>query len=351
MTATSYFPADAQADTTSMAVKLWLGTVAFMIFVMVVVGGATRLTGSGLSITEWQPILGVIPPLSAADWQIAFDKYREIPQYQLINRGMSLEEFQFIYWWEWGHRVLGRAIGVAFAVPLVVFALLGMISRPLAPRLLLLLLLGGLQGFMGWYMVQSGLVDRVSVSQYRLAAHLGLAAIIFAGVIWVMLGVGRQRIVNWSWQHTSACVLLSLVFVQIIAGAFVAGLKAGFTYNTWPLMDGQIVPAGLLTMSPWWTNLFENIATVQFSHRVAAYVLVVYALVHAALLWRARSSAASSAMLIGLAIFVQAAIGVWTLLWVVPLGLGLVHQAGAFIVLALGVFHLHALSAPVQDRR
>ncbi len=351
MTATAYFPPDAPARSMPMAVRIWLASVAVLIFIMVIVGGATRLTGSGLSITEWQPILGAIPPLSAADWQAAFDKYRQIPQYQLINRGMSLEEFQFIYWWEWGHRFLGRVIGVAFAVPLVVFAALGMISRQLMPRLLLLLLLGGLQGFMGWYMVQSGLADRVSVSQYRLAAHLGLAAVIYVGIIWVMLGVGRQRAVNLGWQNISACVLMALIFMQIIAGAFVAGLKAGFTYNTWPLMDGQIVPAGLLAMSPWWLNLFENIATVQFTHRVTAYALVVYALLHAAAAWRAGSPAANSALLIAAAVFVQAAIGVWTLLWVVPLELGLIHQAGAFILLALGVFHLHALSAPEPDRR
>ena len=195
----------AGADT---AIRIWLGCVTALIFAMVVVGGATRLTGSGLSITEWKPILGAIPPLSAADWQEAFDKYRAIPQYQLVNKGMSLAEFQVIYWWEWAHRFLGRFIGVAFAIPFLAFAAAGHIRRDLAPSLIALFALGALQGFMGWYMVQSGLVDRVSVSQYRLAAHLGLAAIIYAAMIWVMLGVGQQARAarrGWAWVSAVGC--------------------------------------------------------------------------------------------------------------------------------------------------
>ncbi|MFP4538830.1 MAG: COX15/CtaA family protein [Dichotomicrobium sp.] len=331
------------ADT---AIRLWLGCVIALIFAMVVVGGATRLTGSGLSITEWKPILGAIPPLSAADWQEAFEKYRQIPQYELVNRGMSLEEFKFIYWWEWAHRFLGRFIGVAFAVPFLVFAFAGRIRRDLAPSLIALFALGALQGFMGWYMVQSGLVDRVSVSQYRLAAHLGLAAIIYAAMIWVMLGVGRPaRSAARGSAWLSAAGLLAVSFAQIVLGAFVAGMKAGLSYNTWPLMDGALVPDGLFVMQPWYLNLFENALTVQFSHRLGAYALFAWALAHAIAMIRACHAARGSALVLAAAVTLQAAGGIWTLLEQVPLNLGLAHQAGAFIVLAISVFHLHRLSA------
>jgi len=346
MTQAASFDSNAVRSTSAdAAIRVWLGFVTALIFVMVVVGGATRLTGSGLSITEWKPILGAIPPLSAADWQEAFDKYREIPQYQLVNKGMSLAEFQFIYWWEWAHRFLGRFIGVAFALPFLAFAAAGYMRRDLAPSLIALFALGALQGFMGWYMVQSGLVDRVSVSQYRLAAHLGLAAIIYAAMIWVMLGVGQPaRAARRGWAWLSAAGLVALSFVQILLGAFVAGMKAGFAYNTWPLMDGEFIPDGLMVMQPWHLNLFENALTVQFNHRMAAYALFAWALAHAVAMWRAGHAARGSAALLAGAVVLQAAGGIWTLLAQVPLSLGLVHQAGAFIVLALAVWHLHALS-------
>jgi len=332
----------ANADT---AVRVWLGSVVTLIFAMVVVGGATRLTGSGLSITEWKPILGAIPPLSAADWQEAFDKYRQIPQYQLVNKGMSLAEFQFIYWWEWGHRFLGRFIGVAFAIPFIAFAVAGYIRRDLAPSLIALFALGALQGFMGWYMVQSGLVDRVSVSQYRLAAHLGLAAVIYAAMIWVLLGVGQPaRAVKQSWAWLSAAGLLVFSFVQIVLGAFVAGMKAGFAYNTWPLMDGALIPDGLFVMQPWHINLFENALTVQFNHRMAAYLLFAWAIVHALAMVRTGRIGQMSALALAGAVTLQAVLGIWTLIAQVPLSLGLVHQAGAFVVLAIAVYHLHRLS-------
>jgi cytochrome c oxidase assembly protein subunit 15 len=333
----------ASADT---AIRTWLGCVIALIFAMVVVGGATRLTGSGLSITEWKPILGAIPPLSAADWQEAFDKYRQIPQYQLVNKGMSLAEFQFIYWWEWAHRFLGRFIGLAFAIPFIAFAVAGYIRRDLAPSLIALFALGALQGFMGWYMVQSGLVDRVSVSQYRLAAHLGLAAIIYAAMIWVMLGVGQPaRVIKRSWAWLSAAGLLVFTFVQIVLGAFVAGMKAGFAYNTWPLMDGEFIPDGLLVMQPWHLNLFENALTVQFNHRIAAYLLFAWAIVHALAMVRTNHPMRVSAVALAGAVTLQGVLGIWTLVAQVPLSLGLVHQAGAFIVLAIAVYHLHGLSS------
>jgi heme a synthase len=335
----------ANSLTEDAAIRVWLGCVTALIFVMVVVGGATRLTGSGLSITEWKPILGVVPPLSAADWQEAFDKYREIPQYQLVNKGMGLAEFQFIYWWEWGHRFLGRVIGVAFAVPFIAFALAGYIRRELTPSLLALFALGALQGFMGWYMVQSGLVDRVSVSQYRLAAHLGLAAVIYAAMIWVMLGVGQPaRVIKRSWAWLSAAGLLAFTFVQIVLGAFVAGMKAGFAYNTWPLMDGEFIPDGLMVMQPWHLNLFENALTVQFNHRIGAYLLFAWAIIHAVAMVRSNHPLRMSAIALAGAVTLQAVGGIWTLVAQVPLSLGLVHQAGAFIVLAIAVYHLHGLS-------
>ncbi|RIA55585.1 COX15/CtaA family protein [Dichotomicrobium thermohalophilum] len=327
------------------AIRIWLGCVIALIFAMVVVGGATRLTGSGLSITEWKPILGAIPPLSAADWQEAFDKYRQIPQYQLVNKGMSLEEFKFIFWWEWAHRFLGRFIGVAFALPFLVFAFAGTIRRDLAPSLIVLFALGALQGFMGWYMVQSGLVDRVSVSQYRLAAHLGLAAIIYAAMIWVALGVGQPaRTIKRSWAWLSAAGLVVFSFIQIVLGAFVAGMKAGFAYNTWPLMDGEFVPDGLFVMQPWHLNLFENALTVQFNHRMAAYMLFGWAILHAIAMMRTERAGRLSAVFLAGAVTLQAVLGIWTLVAQVPLSLGLVHQAGAFIVLAIAVYHLHRLS-------
>lgn len=327
-------------------VQIWLLAVAFLVFCMIVVGGATRLTDSGLSITEWKPILGAIPPLSDADWHAAFTKYREIPEYKLVNAGMSLEEFKFIYWWEWSHRFLGRFIGIAFAVPFAVFWLVGALRPAWWPKLAALFTLGALQGAIGWYMVQSGLVERVDVSQYRLALHLSVAFLIFALLIWLALDLSprgkAQR--EDGLVRTMALVLLGFVFLQIVLGAFVAGLKAGYTYNTWPLMDGRLVPNGLGTLSPWYLNLFENVTTVQFNHRTMAYVVAALTLVN---LWLAVSrlgwgdARAKSAVLVSFAVLLQIGLGIWTLLAVVPLGLGLVHQAGAAILFGLTVRHAH----------
>ena len=333
------------------ALRLWLYSVAALVVAMIVVGGATRLTDSGLSITEWQPLLGAIPPLSEADWLAAFAKYKQIPQYHLVNKGMSLEEFQFIYWWEWAHRFLGRFIGVAFALPFVAFLAIRWVPKGMGLKLSGVLALGALQGFIGWYMVQSGLVDRVVVSPYRLALHLIVALLILAALIWLALDLGhgrgsvRLRTVT-SGQKRLALLLLGLVFLQSLLGAFVAGNNAGMTYNTWPLMDGSLVPDGLGTLSPWYLNIFENITAVQFNHRVVAYVLAAAALVQLA--WLARSAddekLVRSAQLLVAGIFAQAALGIWTLLAVVPLWLGLAHQAGAAVVLILAVRHAHFLT-------
>jgi cytochrome c oxidase assembly protein subunit 15 len=338
--------------------RIWLFAVAALVFLMVSIGGATRLTGSGLSITEWQPIMGTLPPLSQADWQDAFSKYQQIPQYHHVNPSMSLEDFKFIFWWEWTHRFLGRLIGFAFLVPFVMFLAAGQIPRGLAGKLASLFVLGALQGFAGWYMVSSGLADRIEVSQYRLALHLALAILIFGALVWVALSLGdvpdRASTVRPAGSRTAAAIVL-LVLVQIVLGAFVAGLKAGAGYNTWPLMDGRFIPNGLGAMQPWYLNLFENALTVQFNHRLVAYVLLLATLWHA---WRIGRDllpdphVRMSALVLAAAVVAQATLGVWTLLAQVPLALGLAHQAGAAAVFGLAVWHLHALRHPrLQQRR
>ena len=328
-------------------IRWWLVFVAAMVFAMVIVGGATRLTDSGLSITEWKPLLGAIPPLSEAHWLEALEKYRQIPEYQLINKGMSLDEFKFIYWWEWGHRFLGRAIGVVFFVPFAFFWLTGRLHKSQVPRLLVLFLLGGLQGALGWYMVMSGLVERTDVSQYRLSAHLTLATVIFAAIVWTALGIGRDKrrhasTVSLGW---SVLALTVLVIAQTALGGFVAGLDAGLSHNTWPLMDGRFIPDGLMAMEPAWRNFFENVLTVQFQHRIMAYVIAILALLHAA---RAMSethppAVRMSGLAILFAVLAQVGFGVWTLLAHVPITLGLIHQGGALVVLAACIWHLHEL--------
>ncbi|MEX1152854.1 COX15/CtaA family protein [Parvibaculum sp.] len=327
-----------QSDTR--AIAIWLGCVAALVFIMVVVGGLTRLTESGLSITEWKPVTGALPPMSEEDWQAAFELYRQIPQYQLINKGMSLADFKTIYWWEWSHRFLGRLIGLAFFVPFVWFFIRKRIESALVPRLILLFILGGLQGVLGWWMVMSGLAERTEVSQYRLAAHLGLATLVYGALVWTVLDLTRGKASRaLGGISKAALALVALVFLQTILGAFVAGIRAGLVYNTWPLMDGAFIPDGLMARSPLWHNFFENHLTVQFQHRIAAYLLALAALWH---WWAARKTAvADSAGLVLLAIALQALLGIWTLLWVVPIPLGAAHQAGALIVLTVALAHAH----------
>lgn len=324
-------------------VAIWLLAVAGLIFLMVIVGGLTRLTESGLSITEWKPVMGTLPPLSEAHWQEEFDKYRLIPQYQLVNKGMSLAEFKNIYWWEWAHRFLGRFIGVAFLVPFLVLLLRGHIEKKLAPRLALLFMLGGLQGVLGWWMVKSGLTHRVDVSQYRLTAHFGLAAIIYGFIVWTALDLLRgQQAHTSSPLRLLSRLTLGIIFFQMLLGGLVAGLKAGFVYNTWPLMDGALFPRGLLSHAPWWKNFFENTLTVQFQHRLFAYLAT------ALVFWqwlRARGRMeADSALWLVIATLLQVVLGIWTLLEVVPIPLGAAHQAGAMIVFTLALYHAHRLT-------
>ncbi len=338
------------------SVRAWLFIVAGFIFAMVLVGGATRLTGSGLSITEWQPILGVVPPASDQAWLGAFEKYKQIPEYALVNRGMSLEAFKSIYWWEWTHRLLGRLIGFVFFIPFVYFLWRGSIPKPFIARVAALFVLGGAQGALGWLMVQSGLAGRVDVSQYRLAAHLALAVAIAGYAFWLALSIRDKSVIAEAKasRTPSAAVkwgagaLAMLVYLQIAAGAFVAGLKAGHASNTWPLMNGELIPPGLDTFSPWYLNFFENPLTAQFTHRALAYTLAIFAVCFGLLIWRrpgARSLQTPVAALAS-AIFFQVALGVATILYGVPLAIALAHQANAIVVFGLALWTLHRAVDP-----
>jgi heme a synthase len=324
------------------AVAIWLASVAALVFVMVVVGGITRLTGSGLSITEWQPIMGAVPPLNEADWAEAFAKYQAIPQYQQVNAGMTLGEFKGIFWWEWIHRQLGRLIGAAFALPFLVFLVLRMVPRRLVWRCALLLALGGLQGAIGWWMVSSGLSERVDVAPERLTVHLGLALAIFAGLIWTALEAAfgeeaSRSPVGWS---RGAALLLGLVYLQCLLGGLVAGAKAGLIYTDWPLMNGQVLP--LVDWSAGGMAFLHDHGLVQFNHRITAYVLFGAAVVYAVQAWRARLAEGLGTWAYALAgvVTLQAVLGIATLMHAVPIGLGVLHQAGAAIVLGVATANL-----------
>lgn len=329
------------------AVRWWLISVAALIALMVLVGGATRLTESGLSIVEWKPVTGSVPPLSEAQWTEAFEAYKKIPQYRELNAGMSLSEFKEIFWWEWSHRFLGRFIGVAYLLPFLFFLWRGGLSGELKRRLWLLFALGGLQGAVGWWMVASGLTERVEVSQYRLATHLVLALMIFAGIVWTVrrLAVRPQIIAPARLRFTSV-LLLIVTFVQIYFGALVAGLRAGRAYNTWPQIDGAFIPAGdrLWFETPWWRNMFDNVLTVQFEHRMTAYALFVLAALHVLDAVRSRT-AAGGALWLFAAVSLQAVLGILTLLNQVPIDLALSHQAVAIVVLTLAVMQVERLAS------
>ena len=344
-------PAGPAPTPSTRPVAIWLYVCAALVFAIVVVGGVTRLTHSGLSITEWQPIVGTLPPLSDAAWQDAFAKYQLTPEYRLVNHTMTLAEFKGIFWWEYFHRLLGRAIGVAFLLPLVVFALRRRIPRGYGVALAAIFALGALQGALGWFMVQSGLVDDPRVSQFRLTAHLGLALAIFAAMLWVALSLTfRER-----WAPASASergvrrfarVVAVLVFVTALTGGFVAGIRAGFAYNTFPLMNGALVPPEIFMIDPWWKNFFWNMATVQFDHRLLAWTLAVLTPL---LWWRLaatpglRSRARIGGHLLLAALAVQIALGIATLVLVVPIALAALHQAGAVLLLAAAINVAHAL--------
>ncbi len=320
-------------------VAIWLFAMCALVALMVIVGGATRLTDSGLSIVEWRPVTGAIPPMSEVDWLAEFEKYKTIPEYSEVNWGMSLSEFKEIYWWEWGHRFLGRFLGLAFLIPLVFFAATRRVDRALGWKLGGLFILGGAQGALGWWMVSSGLTERVDVSQYRLAAHLALAVLLFAAMFWIALDLVSVRRAEKHRLAPFAFALAAGVYFQMILGAFVAGLRAGRTFNTWPLMDGKFFPDGYFHSEPGFADLFETAAASQFNHRIGAYILA------AAALWffvaaRKTAIAGRAHVLLG-AVFLQIALGIWTVVAATPIALGLAHQAGALIVLAAALYLAH----------
>ncbi len=326
------------------AIGIWLFVMIVMVVSIILLGGATRLTNSGLSITEWKPITGVLPPLTAQSWAAEFAKYQKIPEFSAEHPDMDLAGFKFIYFMEWSHRLLGRAIGLVYFVPLVFFLVRGQLPIGKRGRFIGILLLIGVQGAIGWWMVKSGFVnDRVSVSQYRLAVHLGVAFVILAILLWTWLDY-RQ---GWPEKQIKprsgklALVLFLLVFLQIIAGALVAGTHAGLSYNTWPLMDGGLVPAGYFAQSPAWVNIFENVASIQFNHRMLGYAVFFLAIwLWVAALRQGKTQLRGPATWLLLSILVQIGFGIATLLYIVPLHLALAHQAGAILVFILALWTL-----------
>ena len=330
-------------------IRIWLLIVAGLIALMVLVGGATRLTESGLSIVEWKPVTGSLPPLTDQAWNDAFEGYKAIPQYRQMNAGMTLGEFKTIFWWEWSHRLLGRTIGMVYLLPLLWFLWRGAVAGALGRRLWLIFGLGALQGAVGWWMVASGLSERTEVSQVRLATHLVLALLINAVIVWTLRRLklseeidapARLRLTSWA--------LVVVTFVQLYLGALVAGLRAGRIYNTWPLIDGSFIPpsAKLLFETPWWRNLFDNMLTAQFEHRMTAYALLGLAAYHAFDVMRSRTGRAvvRGAHRLLAAVLVQAVLGIATLLLVVPIHLALTHQAVAIVVLTFAVLQAERLS-------
>jgi cytochrome c oxidase assembly protein subunit 15 len=335
------------ADRTSdRGVARWLPACCGLIFCMVVLGGVTRLTRSGLSIVEWQPIMGALPPLSHDAWLETFHKYQQTPEYKTVNLGMGLEEFKSIFLVEYAHRLLGRTIGLAFLVPFLYFAATGRIHRRLQPKLAGIFALGGLQGVLGWYMVKSGLIDVPRVSPYRLTAHLAMGFLLYASILWVALGLLARG--EESAPHPlrrSALAVTGLVSLMVLAGGFVAGLKAGLAYNTFPTMNGQWIPAGLFALEPAWVNFFENTTTAQFDHRLLAWALAVAI---PAFWWRARGTALSPGLrravnLLPVLLAVQVGLGIATLLLFVPVALAAAHQAAALALFTVALVVTHGM--------
>lgn len=348
---------DARPRGARRAIRAWLAVLFVLVLAMIVVGGATRLTGSGLSITEWKPVTGAIPPMNAADWQSEFDLYRQIPQYQELNRGMSLSEFQYIYWWEWGHRLLGRVVGLVWALGFVFFWATSRIPTGWTPRLLGLGALGGLQGAIGWWMVSSGLNEgMLRVASYRLATHLGIAFLILGLITWYVLQLSRSeaellrsRRAGEAKLFSMSTGLMHLTFVQILLGALVAGIDAGRTYTGWPTMGGEWIPAAIWDGTLGWRNFFENPALVQFIHRMTGYLLAIFAVV----VWlRARRSphpvtrGAFSVMIVAMA--AQIGLGILNVIHASPLHLALAHQFGAVVLFAMILRARHHARYPFE---
>jgi heme a synthase len=354
-------------STAERAVSAWLFVCCGLIFLMVVVGGITRLTLSGLSITEWNPVVGIIPPLTHAQWAAEFARYQQVPEYRAIHYGIGLGDFKTLYFWEYAHRLLGRLIGLVFAVPLVWFWLRGRLPRRLAPALLGILALGFAQGLLGWYMVESGLVHRVEVSQYRLVAHLALALAIYSLILWTALGLasdsprgadasaddygllrGRARVQDGAGFRRGAEVVIVLVGLTIAAGGFVAGTRAGLTYNTFPLMDGRLVPAGYAELRPFIRNWFDNVPAIQFDHRLLAMTTAAAILFLAARGLSVKLPRPAHIALLALfaAVTLQVGLGISTLLLVVPIPLAVAHQAGAIVLLTSAIVLRHTMRIP-----
>ncbi len=330
-------------------VALWLLACALVVLGMILLGGVTRLTNSGLSMVEWRPLVGIIPPLSEQQWLDVFEKYKQYPEYQKINRGMDLDAFKYIFMYEYLHRVLGRLIGVMFAAGFLFFWLKGRIRAGLAPKLVVMFVLGGLQGLLGWYMVKSGLVDNPHVSQYRLTAHPGLAVIIYGYILWVafdlLLGERRPFDSRAASLAPFAASLLVLVYLMILSGGLVAGTRAGYGFNTWPLMGTSFVPPGLYSMDPAWLSVFEDVITIQFNHRMFAYLLFVLISLFVFRVVRSNTKGRgrAAAILSGLALLVQLGLGISTLLLHVPVGIAAAHQVGAVVLFTCLLFSCHAL--------
>jgi cytochrome c oxidase assembly protein subunit 15 len=332
-------------DLNDKLIARWLFICALVIFGMILLGGVTRLTDSGLSMVEWNPLMGIIPPLSQHDWQELFLKYQQFPEYQEINLGMTIGEFKVIFMYEYLHRVLGRLIGLLFFIPFVYFYFTRRISPQLLPKLLLMLFLGGCQGLMGWYMVKSGLVDVPHVSQYRLTAHLGLAIVIYSFIVWTALGLVNKTTNQPSGLGKPACILSGLIFLMILSGGLVAGTRAGYAYSTWPLMGDSFIPAGLYSMSPAWLSAFENITTIQFNHRMFAYFIAVFLVVFSVVALRKKLS---NKVRIGIysmlfLLLLQITLGISTLIFYVPIAIAAAHQIGAVALLTATLFVSHSL--------
>jgi cytochrome c oxidase assembly protein subunit 15 len=338
-------------------VIIWLLAVCLTIFAMVVVGGITRLTESGLSMVEWQPIMGAVPPANSEEWQSAFEKYQQYPQYQKVNRHISLEDFKSIFYWEYGHRLLGRLIGIIFFLPFLLFYLQGRFDGPMKVKMAFAFFVGGMQGLMGWYMVKSGLVDMPRVSHLRLAAHLALALFLLGYLFWVVLEIyNKHSLLPRSGGKSAplsnlAWCLLALVAVQIIYGAFTAGLRAGYGYNTFPLMNDQWIADAVGNLTPWWQNLLDSSATVQFRHRylgIALLLAVCFLWLYARTCNLVRSQRAGVHVLL-LVTFLQFTLGVATLLYVVPISLASLHQAGACLLWLTVIYNVFTLTGTARS--
>ncbi len=342
-------------------IAIWLLICCVFVFAMIVVGGVTRLTDSGLSIVEWQPLVGTIPPITQDDWDELLEKYRSSPQHEQVNKGMNVDEFKTIFWWEYFHRLLGRLIGLVFFIPFVYFLVKKKIDKPLGYKLIGIFILGGLQGFMGWYMVMSGLVDNPRVSQYRLTAHLGLAFIILSTMFWVALGLlsssttttpsNNKTVDDINGLRHLAYGLSLLIFVMVLSGGFVAGIQAGLAYNTFPLMNGHIIPPDLFVLEPWYRNFFENITTVQFDHRLIAWIIALTI----PLFWfkaiftsNLPGTTRIACHLFLLMTVIQISLGIATLLHVVPIHLAAAHQGGAVLLFTTSLWVSHCLR---EDRQ